>query len=167
IDETSIKKKSKNNVGTRHPDYWLFGGVDWSTNLWFAMVVEDDRTKPTLSAEIKKFILPGTDIISDMWSSYVTADGSHNIENNPYIDGMGYTHNWNSHSRNFVNSATGAHTQRIEGVWEVRMNHRLKQFRSYPRELMPSFIDECLWRAWFFSACIPTAVLQRTRRRHQ
>ncbi|OWZ02443.1 hypothetical protein PHMEG_00025992 [Phytophthora megakarya] len=33
IDETSIKKKLKNNVGTRHPDYWIFGGVDRSTNL--------------------------------------------------------------------------------------------------------------------------------------
>ncbi|OWZ01885.1 hypothetical protein PHMEG_00026653 [Phytophthora megakarya] len=33
IDETSMKKKSKNNVGTRHPDYWTFGGVDRSTNL--------------------------------------------------------------------------------------------------------------------------------------
>ncbi|ETK86538.1 hypothetical protein L915_08839, partial [Phytophthora nicotianae] len=23
-------------------------------------------------------------------------------------------------------------------------------FRGYPRHLLPSFIDECLWRVWFF-----------------
>ncbi|OWY98175.1 hypothetical protein PHMEG_00031121 [Phytophthora megakarya] len=72
IDETSIKKKSKNNVGTRHPDYWIFGGVD--------------RTKPRLPAEIKKFILPGSHIMSDMWPSYVTADGSHSLENSPFLE---------------------------------------------------------------------------------
>ncbi|ETP20067.1 hypothetical protein F441_06123, partial [Phytophthora nicotianae CJ01A1] len=139
IDETSIKKKSKNNVGARHPDFWLFGGVDRTTNMFFASVVYEDRTKPRLSAEIRKFVLPGSHIMSDMWPSYVTADGRHNIENNPYLEGTDYSHQWVNHSTNFVNPANGAHTQRIEGA-----------FRGYPRHLLPSFIDECLWRVWFF-----------------
>ncbi|ETO58994.1 hypothetical protein F444_22627 [Phytophthora nicotianae P1976] len=54
--------------------------------------------------------------MSDMWPSYVTADGRHNIENNPYLEGMDYSHQWVNHSTNFVNPANGAHTQRIEGV---------------------------------------------------
>eukprot|EP00644_Phytophthora_capsici_P019336 jgi/Phyca11/21840/fgenesh1_pg.PHYCAscaffold_148_\ len=37
----------------------------------------------------------------------------------------------------YVNPQTGAHTQRIEGDWEVRLKYRLKQFRGYPKELIP------------------------------
>ena len=56
IDETSIKKKSKYNRGTRHEDCWLFGGVDRTTNRWFGVIVFDDRTKLTLSEVIKRYI---------------------------------------------------------------------------------------------------------------
>ncbi|OWY98176.1 hypothetical protein PHMEG_00031122 [Phytophthora megakarya] len=61
---------------------------------------------------------------------------------------MGYTHERVNHSRNFVNPENGAHTQRI--VWEVRLKQRLKSFRGYPKHLTPSYIDEWLWRTWFF-----------------
>ncbi|OWZ06981.1 hypothetical protein PHMEG_00020689 [Phytophthora megakarya] len=55
IDETSMKKKSNNNVGTRHPDYWIFGGL----------------------AHYERHV-----------ASYVTADGSHSLENNPFLEGI-------------------------------------------------------------------------------
>jgi hypothetical protein len=62
IDETSVKKKSKNGVGRQHPDCWLFGGGDRTTKKWFGVLVYNDRTKPTLSAVIKKHIKPGYDV---------------------------------------------------------------------------------------------------------
>ncbi|KAF4149088.1 putative ISXO2-like transposase domain-containing protein [Phytophthora infestans] len=58
IDETSLKKKSKYNRGRRYPDFWLFGGVERTTNRWFGILTYEDRTKPTLSAVIKKHIRP-------------------------------------------------------------------------------------------------------------
>ncbi|KAL3656189.1 hypothetical protein V7S43_018976 [Phytophthora oleae] len=55
----SMKKKQKYNHGKKHPDYWFFGGVNRTTKKGFATVVYDDRTKPTLSRRIKKYIKPG------------------------------------------------------------------------------------------------------------
>ena len=59
IDETSLKKKSKYNRGKRHKDFWLFGGVDRTTNRWFGRLVYDKRTKETLLPIIKQYIKPG------------------------------------------------------------------------------------------------------------
>lgn len=48
-----MKKKQKYNRGSKHADYWVFGGVGRITKKWFAKVVYNDRTKPTLSRSIK------------------------------------------------------------------------------------------------------------------
>lgn len=58
IDETSVKRKSKNGVGHVYPDRWLFAGVDRTTKKWFGIRVYDDRAKATLSTIIKKHIKP-------------------------------------------------------------------------------------------------------------
>jgi hypothetical protein len=70
IDETSIKKKSKYNRGTVHEDCWLFGGVDRSTNLWFGIIVYNNRQRPVLCSYIKKHVKRGTccyQICIDVW----------------------------------------------------------------------------------------------------
>lgn len=64
IDETSLKKKSKNGQGTRHPDLWLFGGCDRTTGRWFGVLLYADRTKPTLVRLIKKHIRHGYVVLS-------------------------------------------------------------------------------------------------------
>ncbi|ETV82537.1 hypothetical protein H257_05140 [Aphanomyces astaci] len=51
-----------------------------------------DRTKPTLSRLIKKHISPGTNIISDRFGSYVSANESHNLKNNPLLVDHSYGH---------------------------------------------------------------------------
>ncbi|KAH9152649.1 hypothetical protein LEN26_003656, partial [Aphanomyces euteiches] len=135
IDETSLKKKSKYNRGTQHQDYWLFGGVDRTTGKWFARLVYNDRTKPTLSDVIDQHIKPGTTIMSDKFAS---------------LRHKNFSHFWVNHSENFVDPATGAHTQTIEGLWEVRIKHRLKCMRGIRKELLPSYVDEFLWHSWFF-----------------
>ncbi|ETV78743.1 hypothetical protein H257_07586 [Aphanomyces astaci] len=125
-----MKKKTKYNRGTRHEDYWLFGGVDRTTKQWFGVVTFGDRTKPTLMALIKKHIRPGTHIITDKFGSDVSTNQQHTLANNDLLAGMRYTNSWVNHSENFVNPRNGAHTQQIEGVWEVRKKQYIKAMRG-------------------------------------
>ena len=69
------------------------------------MVTIPDRSTATLLPIIQTFVLPGTTIYSDEWASY-------NI-----LAHTGYHHDTVNHSENFVDSTTGAHTQKIEGSW--------------------------------------------------
>ncbi|KAH9136670.1 hypothetical protein AeRB84_018301, partial [Aphanomyces euteiches] len=138
IDETSIKKKSKYNPGRHYDDCWLFGGVDRATGKWFGRLVFNDRSKETLSTIIKQHIKPGTLIISDKFSSYVSANERHTLENNRLLADMNYSHQW-------VN-----HTQTIEGVWEMRVKRHLKAMRGVAKDMIPELLDEYLWRSWFF-----------------
>jgi hypothetical protein len=130
MDETSLKKKSKYGKGTRHEDCWLFGGVDRATSRWFGVLTYGDRTKATLSALIKKHIKEGSTIISDKFASYVSANCNKTIENNPSLKEMRYTHRWVNHSKNFVDPTTGAHTNTIEGAWEIRVKRYFKVMHS-------------------------------------
>jgi IS1 family transposase len=152
IDETSVKKKSKYNRGTRHEDRWVFGGFDRTTKKWFGIVVGNDRTKPTLSSVIKKYIRPGTLIMSDSWPSYVSVDRNgdvHNLENNRWLVDMGYRHQYVNHSENFVDPDSGAHTQGIEGTWEVKIKQNIKAMRGCNTELLASYLDLYLWKSWY------------------
>lgn len=63
---------------------------------------------------------------------------------------MRYTHHCVNHSVNFVDPLTGAHTNRIEGVWEVKIKARIKSERGMKKTVLPGILDECLWRTWFF-----------------
>ena len=64
-----------------------------------------DRTQETLETMIKRWVLPQTIIITDSWKSYA------------HLDELGFYHYEVNHSQNFVSPQTGAHTQRIEGMW--------------------------------------------------
>ncbi|KAE9362356.1 hypothetical protein PF008_g150 [Phytophthora fragariae] len=130
IDETSLKKKSKYGRGLQHPDNWLFGGIDRTTNLWFGILTGADRKKKTLSPILRKHVKVKTTIISDAFASYVSVNDNHTLENNRFLRGMDYTHRWANHEECFVDPVTGAHTNRIEGAWEVRIKRHLKRMRG-------------------------------------
>ena len=68
------------------------------------IIVIPDRTKTTLLPIIQRYIRPGTMIMSHEWAA------NRDIRTIP-----GYSHMTVNHSQNFVNPATGAHTQAIEG----------------------------------------------------
>ncbi|ETV89491.1 hypothetical protein H257_00755 [Aphanomyces astaci] len=116
-------------------DCWLFGGVDRATKRWFVILVGEDRTKLTLLALMKKHVRPGTLIMSDKFGSYVSTNVAHSLANNRYLQDIKYGHQWVNHTDNFVGPTTGAHTQCIEGMVPG---------------LLPPFLDECLWRSWYF-----------------
>jgi transposase-like protein len=145
-----MKKKSKYNRGTQHKDFWVFGGVERSTGKWFCKLVNGDRTKPTLSQQIKAHIAPETTIMSDKFASYVSSNEKHTLENNRMLKKMKYSHKWVNHSENFVDPDTGAHTQTIEGVWEVKLKMHVKKMRGMRKDMIGSYLDEYMWRSWFF-----------------
>lgn len=152
IDETSLAKKRKYNRGRVYQDYWLFGGVDRTTGQWFGRIVFDKRTKATLLPVIKEFVRPGSTIMSDMYASYVCERGGklHTLENNRYLASMKYTHKWVNHSLNFVDPVSGAHTNTIEGLWEVHIKRHIKCMRGMQKKDLDAYIDEYMWRSWFF-----------------
>ncbi|ETP14255.1 hypothetical protein F441_10796 [Phytophthora nicotianae CJ01A1] len=94
---------------------------------WFGRVVYDKRTKDTLLPIIKQFIKPRTKIMSDMFATYLV-----------------------NHSLNFVDPITGTHTSTIEGLWETRIKRHIKSMRGMTKKRLDEYLDEYLWRSWFF-----------------
>lgn len=103
IDESKIGKR-KYHKGHRVEGQWVFGGIENESRNSFIFTVEKRDEATLLPLIIKKWIPPGTKIVSDCWKAYT------NLEKH------GYLHATVNHSKVFV-SNDGAHTNRIEGHW--------------------------------------------------
>jgi len=109
IDEAKIGRR-KYNRGRWVNGNWVFGGIERGTGRCFIVPVPN-RGAVTLLGVIKKWIRPGTTIISDCWKAY------------DCLSSEGFIHQTVNHSQNFVDPCTRSHTQNIERVWrEVRGN---------------------------------------------
>jgi hypothetical protein len=119
-------------------EQWVFGGFDTTDKVGFLVAVAK-RDKRTLEAAIKKYILPGSTIVADMWRAY---GGIVNIV------GYNYQHLTVNHSKNFVDPTTGATTNHVEGMWSVfKRRHRTNYGPN--RELLNSHLKEFMWRQRF------------------
>ena len=135
VDESKFGKR-KFNRGRRVDGVWVFGGIDRRTNECFLVPVED-RSAATLIPIIKKWVKPGTKIMSDCWKAYSS------------LEEEGYIHGTVNHSIEFVNSETGDHTQKIESTWRAVK-------RSLPRsgtrkDSYSSYFMEFLFRRRYFT----------------
>ena len=76
VDESAFGKR-KYNRGHPVDTKWVFGGIEITIDSrgshrggrFFAIVVPD-RTGTTLCSVLKKYVLPGTTILSDGWKGY-------------------------------------------------------------------------------------------------
>ncbi|GBN08085.1 hypothetical protein AVEN_273838-1 [Araneus ventricosus] len=102
IDESKFGKR-KYNRGKRVEGKWVFGGIERGTTNCFFKVVED-QTAETLIEITKKYVEPGSIVLSDCWQSYTS------------LKNEGYTHYTVNHSKNFKDPVTGMHTNSIEGT---------------------------------------------------
>lgn len=72
IDEGKFGKR-KYHRGHRVEGQWVFGGIEDGTRKC-VMVAVDKRDENTLLPVIKKWIKPGTLIISDCWKAYINLE---------------------------------------------------------------------------------------------
>ncbi|GBL74686.1 hypothetical protein AVEN_243572-1 [Araneus ventricosus] len=84
IDKSKFGKRMYNR-GKRVDGKWVFGGIERGSKNSFFCVVED-RTSETLIEGTKKFLKPGSTVLSDCWKSYngLTAEGLCALHNQPF-----------------------------------------------------------------------------------
>ena len=115
IDEALLHRR-KNFVGRVKPSGWVLGGVerpntpDSIPRTFFVQC--EQRTREQLESLILDNVEIGSIIITDSFSSYSR------------LSLLGYHHYTVNHSKNFIDSETKAHTQRIEGLWR-QLRHSL------------------------------------------
>ena len=129
IDESMFGKR-KYHRGSRRDGVWVFGMVERGTNRCFMIPVEN-RTKDTLLEIIKRWVRPGSIIMSDGWSAYKC------LQNN------GFNHLVVNHSNEYKDPLTGAHTNTIEGLWMHAKRER--NGNSYVTDAL----IEYMWRRRF------------------
>jgi transposase-like protein len=129
IDESKVGKR-KYHRGHFVEGQWVFGGIEEDSRKSFMFAVED-RSENTLIPLIKKWIKPGSIIISDCWKSYCN------------LPTHGYTHLTVNHSLEFVNEQ-GYHTNKIEGHWrQMKVSLPTHGRRKYHYS---SYLAEFQWR---------------------
>ena len=135
IDESKFGKRKYNRGRMVEGTWVVLGGIERETNHCFLTPCPANRrNEATLLPIIQQFVLPGSTIITDGWKAYINL-GQH-----------GYVHMDVNHSEDFVNPATGAHTNRIEGTWT---DAKYKAFRRGGRkteESLKNDLSEFMWR---------------------
>ena len=138
IDESKFGKR-KYNRGKRVDGCWVFRGIERDSNppkCFFSTVT--DRSAQTLIPIIKRWILPGTTIVSDCWKSYSS------------LSAEGYIHETVNHSIQF-RSDTGAHTNHIESRWNT-LKRFLPRFGTNKQLYQSYFAEYCIRRKYLDTA---------------
>jgi transposase-like protein len=133
IDE-SLFGRRKFNRGKRVNGQWIFGMIERESGR-VVLVPVANRTRDTLLPIIKKWILPGTLIISDCWKPY------------DVLSEEDFKHLKVNHSLHFKDPDTGANTNRIEATWRAAKSYYNTSGRR------KSFYGGYLAKYSFFKQC--------------
>jgi transposase-like protein len=129
--------KRKHHRGRRQHTRWVVGGIERGSKRCFVEEVLI-RDVATLDDVIKKWVAPGSRVVTDGWRGY------NNIAN---IDNGIYAHDVVIHQENFVNPLNSdIHTQNVESMWN-RMKRFMRRINNTSsRHLFPSYVSEFMWR---------------------
>lgn len=130
IDESKLGKR-KYNRGHRVEGVWVVGGVERTSERKVFLVEVISRNKETLLEIIKRHVLPGSIIYTDLWKGYSG------------LENEGYEHFSVNHSIQFKVPGTNIHTNSIEGTWnglklQIRPRNRTKEVEDH--------LWEFIWR---------------------
>ncbi|CAL1688659.1 unnamed protein product [Lasius platythorax] len=133
IDECKISRR-KYQRGRVVEGSWILGFIHRGhpENYRLEICPENKRDKDTLLSLIQKHVALGTEIHTDCWKGY---------EN---LESYGYKHLTVNHSKEFVNTDTGAHTQNIESSW--RWMRRSLSRGGVHKHNLADHLCEFLWR---------------------
>ena len=99
------------------------------------MEIVQQRDAVTLLPIIQRHVAPGTDVRSDEWRVYSRVAQLPNVASHATVN----------HSINFVDPATGIHTQNIESYWS-NAKSKLKRMKGCHAHQLPSYLDKFMWR---------------------
>ena len=83
----------------------VFGGIERTPEKKVFVVKVANRIQETLLGAIRRFVLPGSIIFSDLWRGYISIERE-----------LGMRHRTVNHSVEFV-AEDGTHTNTIEATW--------------------------------------------------
>jgi transposase-like protein len=136
----SVICRRKYHHGRMIPTRWMFDGYDRITKFGFVVQVPY-RSARILLPLIRKYIRPGSIIISDEWRAY---RGIPKIQCNPRL-----LHRTVNHSPTFVHPVHSfIHTQSIESMW-TKIKRKFKRMHGTVESLMNSYLAEFMWRQRF------------------
>ena len=136
IDESKFFHR-KYHRGLWREGHWVFGAIERRSKQCILVEVPD-RAAATLEPIIRRWILPGSHIISDGWAAYANID---------QIGNGIYTHSVVVHERHFVDPDHPAiHTQLIENTW-MRAKKKLRRQHGTSVDLFSSYMAEFMWRS--------------------
>lgn len=127
IDESKFIQQKNSNDGT-----WIVGGIERTEKKKIFLKVVKNRNARTLKAIIKKYVKPGSIVMTDMWKGYQG------------LEILGLIHKKINHGKNFVDPITGAHTNTIEGTWGgLKLQIRP---RNRDKDKINNHLLEIIWR---------------------
>ena len=109
---------------------WVLGGVSRETQQCLLQCVPD-RREETLCPRVLRVAGAEGLVFTDEWGGYNDL----------------YRHMTVCHEREFVNRQMQfVHTNQIEGIWGHCKTLSWHTYRGFPRDSLPSFLSECMFR---------------------
>ena len=125
--------KPKNHRGRASSnEVWVFGLCDTSQSPALGvMCIVPNRTAQTLLPIIQRHVRSGSRVHSDQWKAYDRVQQLQSVS----------AHQTVNHSLNFVDPATGVHSQNIESYWSMVK----RKFKGVHESMLNSYLDEFMW----------------------
>ena len=141
IDE-SVVYRAKHHRGHAlyRPPQWVLGIYDVEQKKGLTLVIPN-RKSSTLMPLINRHVLHGTEIHTDMWRGYLP------LSQTPFP--LTYVHKVVNHSRFFLDTITGVHTNNVEAYWSS-VKKKLKSMNGSRRTLISSYLYEHMYRQHYF-----------------